>query len=108
MRFQTMPASRRAVGRHGWKQRALAGAMAWALLRKIEHPILLAPMGGASGGKLAAAVSGAGGLGMLNVIPFRTAAKGNEERFPPRRLTAGCRFRKETIAGMRRNGRDAP
>ena len=29
-------------------------------------------------------------------------------RFPPTRLSAGCGFRKETIAGMRRNGRDAP
>jgi hypothetical protein len=44
--------------------------------------------------------------------PFRlaagTAAKGHEERFPPTRLSVGCGFRKETIAGMRRNGRDAP
>jgi len=32
---------------------------------------------------------------------------GQEERFPPTRLSAGCGFRKETIAGMRRNGRDA-
>jgi len=31
-----------------------------------------------------------------------------EERFPPPRLSAGCAFRKETIAGMRRNGRGAP
>ena len=31
----------------------------------IEHPILLAPMGTASGGKLAAAVSAAGGLGLI-------------------------------------------
>jgi nitronate monooxygenase len=31
----------------------------------IQHPILLAPMGGAAGGKLAAAVTHAGGLGML-------------------------------------------
>jgi len=31
----------------------------------ITHPILLAPMGGAAGGKLAAAVTHAGGLGML-------------------------------------------
>jgi hypothetical protein len=37
-----------------------------------------------------------------------TAAKGHEERFPPRRLRVGCAFRKETIARMRRNGRDAP
>jgi hypothetical protein len=33
---------------------------------------------------------------------------GHEERFPPTRLSAGCGFRKETIAGMRHNGRDAP
>ena len=32
----------------------------------------------------------------------------HEERFPPPRLSAGCAFRKETIAGMRRDGRDAP
>ena len=46
------------------------------------------------------------------VSRFRTAwarsAKGQEERFPPTRLSAGCGFRKETIVGMRRNGRDAP
>jgi hypothetical protein len=34
--------------------------------------------------------------------------EGHEERFPPARLTAGYGFRKETIARMRRNGRDAP
>jgi hypothetical protein len=33
---------------------------------------------------------------------------GHEERFPPTGLSAGYGFRKETIAGMRRNGRDAP
>jgi hypothetical protein len=33
---------------------------------------------------------------------------GHEERFPPTRLSAGCGFRKETIAGIRGNGRDAP
>ena len=32
----------------------------------------------------------------------------HEERFPPPRLSAGCAFRKETIAGMYRDGRDAP
>ena len=32
----------------------------------------------------------------------------NEERFPPPKLNAGCGFRQQTIAGMRRNGRDAP
>jgi NAD(P)H-dependent flavin oxidoreductase YrpB (nitropropane dioxygenase family) len=31
----------------------------------IEHPILLAPMGSAAGGRLAAAVANAGGLGMI-------------------------------------------
>jgi hypothetical protein len=37
------------------------------------------------------------------------AAMGHEAPpFPPTRLSAGCGFRKETIAGMRRNGRDAP
>jgi hypothetical protein len=35
-------------------------------------------------------------------------ASGHEERFLPTRLSAGYGFRKETIAGMRRNGRDAP
>jgi hypothetical protein len=39
---------------------------------------------------------------------LRTAGVGQEERFLPTRLSAGCGFRKETIAGMRRNGRDAP
>ena len=33
----------------------------------IEHPIILAPMGAATGGKLAAAVTQAGGLGLLGV-----------------------------------------
>jgi len=32
----------------------------------------------------------------------------HEERFPPTKLSVGCGFRKETIAGMSRNGRDAP
>jgi len=34
-------------------------------LLAIEHPILLAPMGSAAGGRLAAAVTNAGGLGMI-------------------------------------------
>ena len=34
-------------------------------LLEIEHPVLLAPMGMVSGGKLAAAVTGAGGLGLI-------------------------------------------
>jgi hypothetical protein len=35
------------------------------------------------------------------------AEVGLEERFPPARLSGGSGFRKGTIAGMRRNGRDA-
>src|SRR4029079_7251945 len=34
-------------------------------LLDIQHPILLAPMGSAAGGKLAAAVTNAGGLGLV-------------------------------------------
>jgi hypothetical protein len=45
--------------------------------------------------------------GAVSPIPG-TASLGHEERFPPTRLSAGYGFRKETIAGMRRNGRDAP
>jgi hypothetical protein len=33
---------------------------------------------------------------------------GHEEWFPPPRLSAGYPFRKQTIAGTRRNGQDAP
>jgi len=36
------------------------------------------------------------------------SAMGHEERFPMTWLGGGCGFRKETIAGMHRNGRDAP
>ena len=40
--------------------------------------------------------------------PPRTAAMGHKERFPPPRLSAGYGFRKETTAGVRHDGRDAP
>jgi nitronate monooxygenase len=40
----------------------------------IEHPILLAPMGSAAGGKLAAAVTTAGGLGLVGSGYASTAA----------------------------------
>jgi nitronate monooxygenase len=40
----------------------------------IEHPILLAPMGSAAGGKLAAAVTHAGGLGLVGSGYASTAA----------------------------------
>ena len=39
---------------------------------------------------------------------LQRSAQGHEERFPLTRLSAGYGFRKETIAGVRRNGRDAP
>lgn len=34
-------------------------------LLNIKHPLVLAPMGGVSGAKLASAVSNAGGLGLI-------------------------------------------
>jgi len=40
---------------------------AFTTLLDIEHPIALAPMGGSAGGLLAAAVSNAGGLGLIGV-----------------------------------------
>ena len=40
----------------------------------IEHPILLAPMGSAAGGRLAAAVTNAGGLGLVGSGYANTAA----------------------------------
>jgi len=53
-------------------------------LLRIEHPILLAPMGSAAGGKLAAAVTNAGGLGLVgsgyadaNVVRKELAEAGN-------------------------------
>lgn len=42
-------------------------ATAWSETAGLRAPILNAPMGGVAGGKLAAAVSGAGGLGMIGV-----------------------------------------
>src|SRR3954451_6620342 len=44
----------------------------------IEHPILLAPMGSAAGGKLAAAVTDAGGLGLVGSGYASTTAIRNE------------------------------
>ncbi|MGD9616536.1 MAG: NAD(P)H-dependent flavin oxidoreductase [Alphaproteobacteria bacterium] len=44
----------------------------------IEHPILLAPMGSAAGGRLAAAVTHAGGLGLVGSGYASTAAIRNE------------------------------
>ena len=44
----------------------------------------------------------------LTRAPRLENALGHEDAFPPPRLSAGFGFRKETIAGMRLNGRDAP
>jgi hypothetical protein len=41
-------------------------------------------------------------------LPVPRSDMGQEERFPQTTMSAGCGFRKETIVGMRRNGRDAP
>jgi hypothetical protein len=46
--------------------------------------------------------------GGRSIALHRRSAVGHEDAFPRPRLSARCRFRKETIAGMRRNGRDAP
>ena len=55
-----------------------------ALTRKlgITHPILLAPMGSAAGGKLAAAVTNAGGLGLIG-SGYADAATVSRELWPP-------------------------
>ena len=56
-----------------------------ALTRKlgITHPILLAPMGSAAGGKLAAAVTNAGGLGLIG------SGYADAATVSPRALAAG-------------------
>jgi nitronate monooxygenase len=43
----------------------MATATALTRLLEIAHPILLAPMGGVAGGALAAAVTHAGGFGII-------------------------------------------
>jgi hypothetical protein len=43
-----------------------------------------------------------------NVRTLLVSATGHKDQFPRPRLSAGYGFRKETIAGMRGNGRDAP
>ncbi len=58
-------------GRHLALQQPLGEGTAMALRTRlterlgIRHPVLLAPMGGSAGGALAAAVSAAGGLGLI-------------------------------------------
>lgn len=48
---------------------------AWSTAMGLRVPILNAPMGGAAGGRLAAAVSRAGGLGMIGMGSSATAAE---------------------------------
>ena len=48
------------------------------------------------------------GLSVAEEIEWFVGIDWASQRFPPTRLSVGCGFRKETIAGMRRNGRDAP
>lgn len=50
-------------------------ATAWARALGIQFPIVNAPMGGAAGGRLAAAVSRAGGLGMIGMGSSGSAAQ---------------------------------
>src|SRR5690349_14491455 len=45
---------------------------------------------------------------VLNVTPFRTAAKGHFDQFPPTGPRVGRRFSQGTFAGTHGNGRDAP
>ena len=40
--------------------------------------------------------------------PGQRSSLGHKEQFPPARLSARCGFRKETIAGVRDNGQNAP
>jgi nitronate monooxygenase len=54
----------------------------------IEHPLLLAPMGSAAGGKLAAAVTNAGGLGLVGSGYASTATIRKEPTGPATRAWA--------------------
>jgi nitronate monooxygenase len=63
---------------------------AWSRSQGLEVPILNAPMGGAAGGRLAAAVSSAGGLGMIGVGSGGSIELLERESAVPRE--AGVRF----------------
>lgn len=63
---------------------------AWSRTMGLGTPILNAPMGGVAGGKLAAAVSTAGGLGMIGVGSAGSVALLEREAEHPRQ--AGRRF----------------
>src|ERR1700724_2498315 len=57
----------------------------------IEHPILLAPMGSAAGGRLAAAVTNAGGFG-LGCSGYANAAAIRKELTEARNTRVGVGF----------------
>ncbi|MGV0741439.1 NAD(P)H-dependent flavin oxidoreductase [Mycolicibacterium sp. XJ870] len=54
-------------------------ATTWSTAMGLDVPIVNAPMGGAAGGRLAAAVSNAGGLGMVGMGSSATAAQLRQE-----------------------------
>ena len=73
-------------------------------LLDIEHPILLAPMDVVSGGRLAAAVSAAGGLGLIgggygdgDWIEGEFAAAGNQVVGASR---IGCSISRSSVSGV--------
>jgi nitronate monooxygenase len=68
----------------------MAVTTAWAQGMGMTAPVLNAPMGGVAGGHLAAAVSGAGGLGMIGVGSAGSIARLEEEAGYPRH--AGVAF----------------
>lgn len=63
----SMAFGQRTGGRAGKKSEAMQSAIRTPVteLFRLQYPILLAPMGGAAGGELAAAVSNAGALGLV-------------------------------------------
>jgi nitronate monooxygenase len=52
-----------------WQAGQMAIRTLFTELFEVTHPLVPAPMGGVSGGALAAAVSEAGGLGLLRGAP---------------------------------------
>src|SRR4051794_12952938 len=63
--MQAPPAHAQSRNSHNTEADMAVIETALTRLLGIEHPILLAPMGSAAGGRLVAAVTNAGGLGML-------------------------------------------
>ena len=56
---------------------------AFTELLSIQHPVVLAPMGGVSGGELAAAVSNAGGLGLIGTGAPKRGSLVDPAQFEP-------------------------